>query len=209
MNHKELSSKEGRTKFFNMNRFEDGKRVPMKRLRKMYYAALNPASLKLADPDLFEKLEKQMPEAIADGMRSTAEGRWLRSGARKMNAVMHLVRGKSVAEALRILQFTNKKAARQLEKVLGNAAAGAENEADFDSDRLYIAGCVVEQGPTIPRVRPMSMGRVGRIRKRTCYARVDLKERPEAKPVAKKPASKPASKVAKTKSSAAPRKGEK
>ncbi len=183
MNLTELKSAAGREKFYNMLRYEPGakkpKRIPKKRLRKMYYQALDPLRLKERDPECHEKLRKLMPEALAEGTRTTAEARSLRTSARKMGAVMQLVRGKTVAEARAILQFTNKKAARFLEKILENAVAIAENGTEFDTDRLYVAGAVAEQGLTIPRVRPMSMGRVGRIRKRTCLARIELKERPE------------------------------
>lgn len=199
MNFRELKSAAGREKFFNMFRFEHTgkkpKRIPMKRLRKMYYEALDPLRLKERNPEQFARCEKLMPVAMAEGLRTGAHAGFLRTSARKMGAVMQLVRGKSVSEARATLQFANKKAARLFEKILENAVATAEAGSEFDSDRLYVATALAEQGPTIPRVRPMSMGRVGRIRKRTCTAVVELKERPEEtrakRPAAGKTAGKP------------------
>lgn len=209
MNLNELKSGSGREKFFNMMRYEPGakkpKRVPMKRLRKMYYEALDPLRLKERNPEQYAKLVKLMPKAMEEGMRASASHSFLRTSARKMGAVMQLVRGKSVTEARAILQFTNKKAARLLEKVLENASATADAGAEFDEDRLYVANAAADQGPTIPRVRPMSMGRVGRIRKRTCAAHIELKQRPEAA----KPARRKAATTGKPAKAAKPRKEEK
>jgi large subunit ribosomal protein L22 len=74
-----------------------------------------------------------------------------------------------------MLKFTNKRAARFFEKTLASAIANVENNTEWDLDNVYIAKVVAEQGPTLPRIRPMSMGRVGKIRKRTCHVRVELK----------------------------------
>lgn len=175
-----IATRKGREKFYRMFAFEPGNKGPRpvsrQRLRKMYrLATTNTTLLAERDADLAEKMEKLLPEALENGRRQAAEARYLRSSARKMSAVMALVRGKSVPEARVILQFTNKKAARMLERVLESAVANAENQTEWDADDLYIAHVEAKQGPTIARIRPMSMGRVGRIRKRTCHARVELK----------------------------------
>lgn len=175
-----IATRKGREKFYRMFAFVQGNKgarpVPRQRLRKMYRLAVNNTNLlPERDADLAEKLEQRLPEVLVEGRRQVAEARYLRTSARKMSAVMALVRGKSLTEARSILQFTNKKAARMLSRVIESAAANAENQTEWDADEMIVAHVEARQGPTIPRIRPMSMGRVGRIRKRTCHARVELK----------------------------------
>jgi large subunit ribosomal protein L22 len=185
MSLNEMKSSKGREKFYRMNQFEEApsghRRVPRKKLRKMYHLALHKAVvLQDKNPELVEKLDKIAPGLVQKAMDQTAEARFLRTSTRKMNAVMALVRGKKVTEAQAILRFTNKKAARLFEKVLNSAIANVANNTntEWDVEDLYIHRAIAEQGPTLARIRPMSMGRVGRIRKRTCHARVVLKAIP-------------------------------
>jgi large subunit ribosomal protein L22 len=112
-----------------------------------------------------------------------AEGRFLRNSSRKMNRVLDLIRGKRVEEALAILRFTPKRAARHIEKIVKSAIANAENNHEMEKENLYIARAIVEQGPTIPRIMHMSMGRIGRVRKRMCHTTIVVKEK--AAPVEK------------------------
>jgi large subunit ribosomal protein L22 len=183
MDLREFRSQKGKEKFFRMNRYEEGakkpRRVPKSKLRKMYYNVLNKSVfLEEKEPELIEKVKKEMPDLYKEVKVQRAEGRFLRTSARKMGAVLALIRGLRVKKALAILKFTNKKAARLFEKVLKSAIANVENNTEWDLDDVYIAKAVAEQGPTLPRIRPMSMGRVGRIRKRTCHVKVELKEMP-------------------------------
>lgn len=81
---------------------------------------------------------------------SQATARHIRISPRKARLVMKLIRGKSVPEALRILQFTPKKGARIIYKVLQSAVANAENreKASYSADDLFVFRCWVNQGPT-------------------------------------------------------------
>jgi large subunit ribosomal protein L22 len=73
---------------------------------------------------------------------SRAIARYVRISPRKARLVIDLIRGKSVPEAFRILQFTPKKAARIIYKVLQSAVANAENR------ELFVWRCYVDMGPT-------------------------------------------------------------
>jgi large subunit ribosomal protein L22 len=100
----------------------------------------------------------------------------VRVSARKARLVADTVRGRSVPEARTILAFTQKAAARDVEKVVRSAVANAETHPDlqWDGDELVIASIVIDEGPTLKRFRPRARGRVGRIHKRTCHITVKL-----------------------------------
>ena len=67
----------------------------------------------------------------------------------KAGQICDLVRGKNVDEALAILKFTPREAASIIAKVVASAKANAENNHEMDTDKLYIASIVANQGPTI------------------------------------------------------------
>jgi large subunit ribosomal protein L22 len=100
----------------------------------------------------------------------------VRVSARKARLVPDTVRGRSVPEARTILAFTQKAAARDVEKVLRSAVANAETHPDlqWDGDELVVGSIVIDEGPTLKRFRPRARGRVGRIHKRTCHITVKL-----------------------------------
>ena len=105
-----------------------------------------------------------------------AIARYVRISPIKARWVADLVRGKPVNEAFAILAFTNKKAARLIEKVLKSAVANAAQRGDIDVDTLYIKEITVDQGPVFKRVRPMARGRAGIIRKRTSHIKIVVAE---------------------------------
>ena len=91
-----------------------------------------------------------------------------------------LIRGKGVNQALATLQFTRKTIARELAKVLRSAVANAQQKDGFSGDieRLFVAACYANQGPSMKRVRPAPMGRAFRVTKRTAHLTVRVAERP-------------------------------
>jgi large subunit ribosomal protein L22 len=88
--------------------------------------------------------------------------------------VADAVRGKSVPEAVSMLAFTNKRAAKIVGDVVNSAAANAEHNEDADPDELFIREIRVDGGPTIKRYRARAMGRATMIRKRTSHISVTL-----------------------------------
>lgn len=107
-------------------------------------------------------------------MESKAVLKFIRIAPRKARLVADQIRGKNAGEALSILQFTTRRGARLLEKVLKSAVANAMKSEVGDVDSLYILKIFVNGGPTMKRVRPRAMGRANTIRKRTSHITIVL-----------------------------------
>ena len=101
-----------------------------------------------------------------------AQHRHARFSAYKARQVLDLIRGKSVAEARTILQFSDRAAAETVLKVLESAVANAGNNNDIPPEELFVSACYADEGPTMKRWRPRARGRATRIRKRTCHITV-------------------------------------
>ena len=109
-------------------------------------------------------------------MESKAAANYIRISARKVRLVADNVNGKPVEQALNVLTFTPKKAARLLLKVLKSAVANAEQNPSVDVDTLYVKRIWVDEGPTLKRWRPRAQGRAYRINKRTSHVTIVLDE---------------------------------
>lgn len=90
--------------------------------------------------------------------------------------VADLIRGKKSEEALNLLTFTPKAAARVIVKLLKSAIANA-TQKKIDVDRLFVKTVTVDQGPTMKRFMPRAQGRATTIRKRTSHITIVLDER--------------------------------
>ncbi len=146
-------------------------------------------------------------------VQAHATAKYVRTSAQKAGLVLDLIRGRDVNAALATLQFARKGIARDIEKVLRSAIANAQQKEGFggDVERLYVAACYANQGPSQKRIRPAPMGRAFRVVKRTAHLTVAVTERPsevvvaapggdapkrprgakpKAKPAAKRPAAK-------------------
>src|SRR5918911_57605 len=99
-----------------------------------------------------------------------AVAKWVRVSPRKARLVTEHIRGRTVPEARTVLAFTQRAAAREIEKVLRSAVANAESHPRFNwsGDDLVVSAAYVDEGPTIKRWKPRARGRVGAIKKRTC-----------------------------------------
>jgi large subunit ribosomal protein L22 len=108
-----------------------------------------------------------------------ATARYIRTSAQKAGLVLDLIRGRDVNHALATLRFARKGVAKDIEKVLRSAIANAQNKDGFsgDVDRLYVAACFANQGPSQKRIRPAPMGRAFRVVKRTAHLTVRVAER--------------------------------
>jgi large subunit ribosomal protein L22 len=112
-------------------------------------------------------------------MQSVAKSKYIRISPRKMRQVVDLVRGKRVDEAINILHFTIKGASLPIEKTIRSAVANIGNLEEgerVDINDVFIKEAFVDEGPTLKRFRPMSMGRAGRIRKRTSHLTIILED---------------------------------
>lgn len=110
-------------------------------------------------------------------MEARARLSYARISPRKVKIVLDLIRNKPVGTALGILKNTPKAASELLEKLLNSAIANATNNHEMDAEKLYVAECYANQGPTLKRVRPRAQGRAFRIRKRTSHITLVLKEK--------------------------------
>ena len=103
----------------------------------------------------------------------------VRVAPNKARVVADLIRNKPVQEALSILQFTPKKAAPMLTKLIESALTNVETseKLDWDIDSLVVAEAYVDEGATLRRFMPRAQGRATRINKRTSHITVVLQPR--------------------------------
>ena len=107
-------------------------------------------------------------------MEVAAKLKGARISAQKARLVADEVRGMPVGEALNLLEFSKKKAAHLVRKLLNSASANAENNEGADVDELRVATIFVDEGLTMKRMRPRAKGRGDRILKRTCHITVKV-----------------------------------
>lgn len=100
-----------------------------------------------------------------------------RISAQKVRLVADQIRGRGVEEALDILQFSGRKGARLLKKVLESAIANAEHNAGADIDDLTVSSIFVDEGKTMKRIKPRAKGRADRILKRSCHITIKVSEK--------------------------------
>jgi large subunit ribosomal protein L22 len=105
-------------------------------------------------------------------VEATAVLRHARISAQKARLIADLVRGMKVENAVDQLQFSTKKAAALVKKVLDSAIANAENNQGADVDELKVAKIFVDEGPSLKRFHARARGRGDRILKRTCHITV-------------------------------------
>ena len=87
-------------------------------------------------------------------MEVTAKLKGARIAAQKARLVADQIRGESVESALEVLQFSKKKAAAILKKIVESAVANAEHNDGLDVDELKISAVYVDEGMTMKRIRP-------------------------------------------------------
>jgi large subunit ribosomal protein L22 len=108
-----------------------------------------------------------------------AVAKWVRMSPRKARLVTQHIRGRSVPEARTVLAFTQRSAAREIEKVLRSAVANAEANHGLIGDKLVVAAAYVDEGPVMKRWRARARGRVARIKRPTCHITIKLVPGPE------------------------------
>ena len=110
-----------------------------------------------------------------------AMAKHVRMSPQKARLVIDLIRGQKAQDALQSLRYTQKRAAKHIEKVLRSAIANAERKADdsgapLDVDELYVNKAYVNEGSRWKRLRPAPMGRAFRYQKRTAHIFVGVAE---------------------------------
>lgn len=113
-------------------------------------------------------------------MEAKAIAKYVRMSPRKARLVANLIKGKDIQEAEAILRYTPNKAAKVIQKVLLSATANAENNLEFDKSNLVVKSAIIDQGPSIKRIKPRAQGRADRMVHRTSHVTVVVAEREEA-----------------------------
>jgi large subunit ribosomal protein L22 len=111
------------------------------------------------------------------GVEVRAVQRGIQMSAQKVRLVLDVVRGKPATEALAILKFLPKRAARPVAATVRSAVANAENNFNMDPDDLVITRCSADEGRTLKRWRPRARGRVNQILKRSSHIIVVVAEK--------------------------------
>jgi large subunit ribosomal protein L22 len=105
-------------------------------------------------------------------METSATLRGVRLSAQKGRLVADQVRGMPVARALDLLQFSTKKGARIIKKVLESAIANAEHNDGADIDELKVTTIYIDKGAVLKRTSPRAKGRGNVISKQSCHIHV-------------------------------------
>jgi large subunit ribosomal protein L22 len=126
--------------------------------------------------------KKAAPVRTAPATEARAFQRGTRQSPYKMRLVIDQIRGKDVNEALALLTFSKKHAAKQISKTLKSAVANAEQAARatnsaLDVDSLYIKHAIINEGPKLKRFMPAAQGRATPIQKRTSHVEIVVSER--------------------------------
>jgi large subunit ribosomal protein L22 len=139
-----------------------------------------------------EKFERELKSAfgretiIEVVQASSAVARYIRISPRKCRFVVDAIRNKPVQDALAILQFVPNSAAKTVSKLIKSAIANAENNHRMNADVLEVIHVHVDDGPTLKRISPRSMGRAYHIMKRTSHITVGVAESEKEAKVAKR-----------------------
>ncbi|MCB1225002.1 MAG: 50S ribosomal protein L22 [Verrucomicrobiales bacterium] len=106
--------------------------------------------------------------------------KYARISSQKARQVTRAIRGMPVSQALSVLDFTPKKAAALVGKVLRSAIANAENNHELDAEELIVRSAVATPGPALKRFMPRARGSASGIKKRLSHITVVLGPQPEA-----------------------------
>ena len=96
----------------------------------------------------------------------------VRTSPRKLSLVLNHIKGKKADLAIRDLEFTRKKIAKEVSKTVKSAISNAENNYQYDIDNLFIKEAYVGKSIVLKRFRPRAKGRASQIKKP--YSRVTI-----------------------------------
>lgn len=127
------------------------------------------------------KIEKKKPVVSKDSVVPEvkivrAEAKNVDSSPQKLRLVVDLIRGKKVKDAIDILQFTSKKGAKSIQKLLKSAIANADNNFDLDGQSMTVSRIYVDESMKLPRYRFASRGRVHKYVRRRSHAVIELSQ---------------------------------
>ena len=115
-------------------------------------------------------------------MEVMARAKYVRRAPRKARLVADSVRGMRVVDALAQLEFSAKHAAADVAKAIKSAAANAEHNHSLSREELWLKQILVDEGPTMKRIRPVSRGMAHQYFRRTCHITAVVEDRPGTRP---------------------------
>tara|TARA_B100000242_G_C42662292_1_gene310832 strand:- start:70 stop:462 length:393 start_codon:yes stop_codon:yes gene_type:complete len=110
----------------------------------------------------------------------------VRTSSRKLSLVCNFIKGKKADVALKDLEFTRKKIAKEVSKTVKSAISNAENNYQYDIDNLFIKEAYVGKSLVMKRFRPRAKGRASPIKKPFSRITIILEEKKEVKKELKK-----------------------
>ncbi len=113
-------------------------------------------------------------------MEVQAVAKYVKRAPRKARLIADAVRGMKVGDALAYLQFSPKHAAADVAKVVRSAAANAEHNFNLNREELVVKQLLIDEGPTMKRLRPVSRGMAHQYFKRTCHITAVVEDLPDA-----------------------------
>ena len=111
-----------------------------------------------------------------NNLEAKASIKSLKTSAQKVNLVLQTIRGLNVEKAINILEFSRRRIANDVKKILKSAVANAENNHQLDIDKLYVKEATVGRSMVMKRFRPRARGRSGKILKPYSKIRIIVKE---------------------------------
>lgn len=137
---------------------------------------------KRAKRSVFHRERKaSAPEPI----EAFARGKYLRISPYKVRSILNTIRDKNVSQALQILEFSNTKSARLVQKILNSAVANAQNNFKLNGDSLYVSYCTADDAPRLKRLNPMARGRASMMFKRLSHITIGVKDKSKEELVSK------------------------
>ena len=105
----------------------------------------------------------------------------VRTSPRKLALVLNYIKGKTADLALRDLELTRKRIAKDVSKTVKSAIANAENNHQYDIDNLFVKEAYCGKKITMKRFRPRAKGRASPIKKPFSRITIILEEKKEKK----------------------------
>ncbi len=107
-------------------------------------------------------------------MEIKSYSKYMRISPKKAREVARILPGRKASDAVALLKYIPRKAARMFDKTLKSAMANAENNLNLSADDLYIREAIVDEGPALKRFRPCARGSAHPYKKRMSHLRVTL-----------------------------------
>ena len=119
-----------------------------------------------------------MSEMVGTTVVGKAALRFARISPKKVRQITRYIQGKKVEEALGVLQFSRRKGAKILQKVLHSAVANSLQTGDVDEKTLFVQNALIDEGPRWKRTKIRAKGAASLMRKKTSHVTVVLGSKP-------------------------------